>query len=472
MGFTINFYSFSKRSNSTARPGAASLSTTCEIKRGSGLLNPTIELDIGLNTAPAYNYAYIADFGARYYWVREWTFDRGLWVAQLDVDVLATAKNYIGAASLYVLRAASAYDGYIKDELYPADTGFTFSSATGSFGWSYTGGTFIVGIVSKNADFGSLKYYALTPAQMATLTTYLVNDGFSTTEQLTLDGGSVALVNSLVNPLQYFKSCIYIPIARGSLSSVLKSAGTLTVYNWDVSTITGAQCVDPDHPVYAQTVTITVADHPQVASRGAFLNDTPYTERTLYAPVFGGIQLDPGQMIDASALTLQLRVDVCTGQATLDVYADDGGNTLHQMNHLEGMVGVQINLSQVTRDWLGATESVVGGALASLANPANIGSNILNTIGNAVNAMRPKCESLGGGGSFANLYLGNAVLQNRFAHLVSDDLTEQGRPLCAVRTISTLSGYVQVMNGDISAPYTEDELDKIRTLLEGGFYYE
>ena len=79
MSITIKFYTFAKRINSTKQPtGAAALSSDCIIKRGSSIINPTIELDIGLATSPAaYNYAYIADWN-RYYWVQDWIFNERL----------------------------------------------------------------------------------------------------------------------------------------------------------------------------------------------------------------------------------------------------------------------------------------------------------------------------------------------------------------------------------------------------------
>ena len=64
------------------RPAATtpSVSYDCLVRNGTGIINPKIELDYGLTTNPSqYNYCYIADFG-RYYFIREWTFDAGLWI--------------------------------------------------------------------------------------------------------------------------------------------------------------------------------------------------------------------------------------------------------------------------------------------------------------------------------------------------------------------------------------------------------
>ena len=100
MGFTVNLYTLSKRDNSTKRPTGNGTQFSCIIKSGSGILHPTISLDLGKTNDPSqYNYAYIPDFD-RYYFIEEWYFDRALWTASLKVDVLATYKTEIGNSNL------------------------------------------------------------------------------------------------------------------------------------------------------------------------------------------------------------------------------------------------------------------------------------------------------------------------------------------------------------------------------------
>lgn len=119
MGISVNMYTFSKYANSTEQPAGAGTSFDCVLKDTSGVINPTIalKLDMSFNVS-AYNYAYIPDF-ERYYFVREWTWERGLWVASLDVDVLATYKAQIGVSTQYVLRSSLASNGKILDTIYP-----------------------------------------------------------------------------------------------------------------------------------------------------------------------------------------------------------------------------------------------------------------------------------------------------------------------------------------------------------------
>ena len=64
--FNVIFYKFDKRFNSTKRPEADALltmRTRCHILNGTGVINPKIELDIGLTENPSqYNFCFINDF--------------------------------------------------------------------------------------------------------------------------------------------------------------------------------------------------------------------------------------------------------------------------------------------------------------------------------------------------------------------------------------------------------------------------
>ena len=129
MAFRVDFYNFSKKENSTATPSANSATSfNCKLLSPSGVLSPVLEINLGVNNYPNYNYAYIPNFN-RYYWISDWVNDGPLWRCSLNVDVLASYKTAIGNTNLYVLRAANSYDGDIIDTLYPTDTDATITSS-------------------------------------------------------------------------------------------------------------------------------------------------------------------------------------------------------------------------------------------------------------------------------------------------------------------------------------------------------
>ena len=143
----INFYTFSKKENSTKRPTGAGTVLSCNIKSRSSIVNPFIEL----KTNPtAFNYCYIPSFN-RYYYISDITFDSGLWLVTCRIDVLATYKTEIGNTSMYILRSSERSNGEIVDTLFPT-TAFLMNFGVHSHGPTSQGATFLV---SKLAEFSS-----------------------------------------------------------------------------------------------------------------------------------------------------------------------------------------------------------------------------------------------------------------------------------------------------------------------------
>ena len=214
MGFTVKLYTLSKRDNSTKRPTGTGTEYSCIIKSGSGILHPTISLDLGkVNDPSQYNYAYIPNFD-RYYFIEEWYFDRALWTASLKVDVLATYKTEIGNANLYVMRCASEHDGNIIDTLYPAKSGCSFASDTKSNPWTQ-GMTYVVGVISQSATCGSQTHYGLLRSAFTGLCQWLLSDVVTEDNGFSLDDATLELQRSLVEPLQFIKTCVLLPIPIG-----------------------------------------------------------------------------------------------------------------------------------------------------------------------------------------------------------------------------------------------------------------
>lgn len=467
MGFTVTFYNFEKRNNSTKRPGsdATQTSYTCRVLNGTGIINPKIELDIGLTGNPqAFNYCYIPDF-ERYYFIREWNFDRGLWIGFLTVDVLATYKTEIGASNLYVLRSAGAYDGNVIDNFYPVKTNCDYH--TDLLNVPYTTGCYILGVVSKLGAYGSIAYYVLDSANMPRFIQGLM-DSVSVANGFSLNDASIALQTSLVDPIQYIKSVMWCPFNMSDLTYT--AATQLDIFNW---TLDNVNCGMLYGKTLTKTYTFNLTKHPDTQSRGNYVNTKPYTNITLNFPPFGNIEIDTTVTGTATTLTLQLDYDIFTGSGQLRVVCN--GIVLNQINT---QLGVPVQISQVTRDYLGAAQSIVSGVgsvvSGALTGGAGLAAGItsgINAIGNAAAAMIPRANTIGGTGNYSVLNY-QPRLDYQFFRPVEDDLAHNGRPLCQKRVLSTLSGYMLIQDGDVITDGTSTEADQIRTYLESGFYYE
>lgn len=471
MSFIVRFWQFSKKYNSTKRPAISDATEyNCVVKDGTGIINPKIVLDIGRTAEPAdFNYCRILKFN-RYYYVREWSFDKGLWTATLECDVLASYKDEIGASSLYILRAANAYNGNIVDNLYPCKTGSSFvqESITTPY---ISAGTYIVGCVSKRGDYGSIKYYALTTQEIRTLCSYLVSDVITDpANNFSLSDASAALQNSIVDPVQYIRSCVFIPLSRSDL--VTTQVNQISIFNWDVPNLTTGHELNGNRT--RKTFSVPITKHPDTNSRGNYVNAAPYTLLTLYFPPFGVIEIDTSVTCNASTLDLILDIDLLSGKGLLTIECN--GNVLSKV---ESMIGVPIQLSQVTRDYIGAVSSIAGGVAGAISGvvsggPAGIAGAIaggVGAIGNAINSLAPRAQTIGSNGGFAALS-GAAQLAHQFFRPVDDDLTHNGRPLCEKRTLSAVGDYMLIQDGDVAIDGTRTEGEQIKAYLEGGFYYE
>lgn len=465
MGFTVRLFTLSKRDNSTKRPTGNGTSFSCIIKSGSGILHPTISLDLGKTSDPSqYNYAYIPDFD-RYYFIEEWYFDRALWTASLKVDVLATYKTEIGNSNLYVLRSASEHNGDVIDTLYPAKSGCSFASVIKTNPWT-TAMTYVVGIVSQNATCGSLAHYAMGRDSFTAICQFLLSDVVTEQNGFSINDASIELQRSLVEPLQFIKSCVLLPVA---VSDTHGKSGDY-VYVWGWNTQQGGKLLD-ENTAIVKTYTFDIRKHPDTASRGNYVNSAPYTAITLTIPPFGTFDIDTSVTCNASTLDATIRIDQITGKGTLTVTCN--GIVL---NRIEAQIGIPISMSSVIRDYLGAVSNV-GGAIGGMVEGALTGgmggmiAGGLSGIGNALQSLQARANTIGTTGSYGSL-IGDFRLDHQFFRPIADDNTHNGRPLCALRTLNTLSGYMIIQDGDVAINGTSTEDAQVRNYLETGFYYE
>ena len=216
MAIPVKFYRFSKKENSTKRPVTADKTYSCTIKSESGVITPRISLNIPLTENPTiYNYAFIAEYD-RYYYVADWQWTAGLWTAMLSIDYLASWKDTIGSSSFYVLRSSAEFDKTVTDAIYPASTTVTVNTIWKQFDdWSELPtlgrGTYVVGLINdSSSDWGTIAYYALSPAQMSSIRQFMLAGA---TDWNTIGSDlDASLLKSFVDPFSYVVSCKWFPI--------------------------------------------------------------------------------------------------------------------------------------------------------------------------------------------------------------------------------------------------------------------
>lgn len=495
---TIQFFSsFKKKENSTKRPsGTVDRSLTGILKQPCSIMNPVVQIErLPSDANPCtYTYAIIPLF-QRYYFITDWVWADGLWEVHMKEDVLASFKTDIGAETEYVLRTDSTTDFNedITDTAYPATTDIITRSTqlTSVFITDVSQGCYVVGIISGGATnaIGAISYYAMTSAEFGSLKNKLFsNDNLEIMG--IIDSGGTELVTDLsqevlktmYNPYQYIVSCMWFPFGISAIPGTSYTVG-IKIGWWNYPSLSG-------YIISTQTFIMgseiySISAHPQ-ASRGSYLNFAPYTRRTLIGR-FGTVAVDNTCFEIGDNLGIEYLIDVISGQccARIMVRHTEGGVTTGKViAERSFLIGVPIQIAQVGTDYLGtavqavgAVSGTIGGAVSGFLSGGIAGaagglissalSGIYNTLGTAM----PQVETGGQNGSF--LAVNNATYcLEQFYQIVDEDIHHKGRPLCELRRLDTLTGFIMCAEGEIDISCFDDERKEIVHYLTSGFFME
>ena len=506
MAFNVIFYSFSKKENSTAVPASGGTTYSCTLKDGCSITQPTIKLNLGPTSGDpiAYTYCYIQNFN-RYYFVTDWLSDKGMWYASLNVDVLASYKTAIGNASEMIVRSSAEYDGRINDIMYPVINNQLWYSRSGSnspwwpgMRWMHRDpildpgpdyqisdyGEFIVGLlayVGANSVQGGINYVGFTPS------------GFKDFMNAVYCGGQAAagIISYLQDKADVFKLLLptlnneqalnlaYVcedPFSKyiDSITYIPKSPDFVT-YDYaplylgpDVVSL-HYRVVDPTQATHLSWACSDIPEHPQAATRGSYLNLSPYSEYFLDLPRAGVIPIDASLISDYSVLTVDLDIDLVTGQGLYTISAGDGTNVKQTVTKIYVPIGVSIKVMEGKA--AGTMLSNLGSLVSSIESRSPGG--LISTIASIEReSTTPGTGTIGEAGGYGGLYPGYPALFSHHFYVTDEDNSHNGRPLMRVRQISTIQGYVVCQHGDIDVSCTDSERTAIKGYLEKGFFYE
>lgn len=457
MQITI-YNGFSKENNSTKQPSGGT-GVSCVLKENTSVVRPVFILQgADLHT----NYVKWDD---RYYFVDDVVSIRNDAVElHCTVDPLASWKSEIGASSQYVTRSASDYDQGIIDSLYPARVFETITDTILDLGFSdgAAADNYVLGVINAaGSASGGITYYKMDASGVASLLSFLYG---GTWLDAPASEVSVELQKELVNPFQYIASIQSFPFSVASDGS-----DTIKFGYWDSGI--SADTISPAARYKNAFAGSYLPDHPQASSRGIYMNASPYTRRILHCYGFGDILLDSIDFIHNKAITLSLQVDLFNGTGKLEI-SNNGDTTLHHT--LYGQIGISIPISQVSSHTGGNPVSQIMQDLK--AGYVNFQARLQaaasgNSIGDAVSGLQPVVQSQGSQGSGV-YYTHKPHVTSKFMNLVSIDAERNGRPLMQTRTISSLSGFIQIENPDVDIPATEFERSSIMSYMQSGFFYE
>lgn len=519
--FSVKLYTFSKKPNSTKRPSDNGTAVNIVLKSPTSFLNPVLELDFGNNNPTTYNYCYIPTF-KRYYFIEDWTYTGRLWEATCNFDALASWKTNIGNSNLYVLRSKSAYNSNVIDSFYAAKANtlvygkslpqwtFNFSDPSGTGRISERDGYYVVGVLGRAFDYAADGYYDddypsdTTPYAQSGIKYYVFNANefrsfINVIYPLTGDLSSQisqtfvnATASLFTNYSDYIVSIMWFPCHPSDFTFLGKEP--LYVGFWSSGDYTGVKILRRFNRETYTTIEPYIPD----TSRGKWCGLAPFARYQVYIPFFGLFDLPPELVVQNKKFRALVRISMITGAATLKIIPYDPTATETQIERMcmpiitaSAQIGVPISMGDIKNGLnldLGSMISL-DQHRADVARTAGVknkkgvvegidAASALSSISGvslaagAVQSATTFTGSVHGtaGGFTENESIG--YVYTYYNEPVDEDLDHLGRPLCAMKVLNTLSGFIQVLDGDISIPATKQERDVIKSYLEGGFFYE
>lgn len=494
MSFTVTLYEFQKRHNSTRRPQGADIPYTGVLREPSSLITPKIAFEFDPDASPMsnswglhFNYAYIAKF-ARYYWITDWTYDGGLWVASMKVDVLATYRPQILAADAYVAYDQSANTDLVDRRLSML-TAKTIDHRTAMFsklGQGTSGGGVVIVMCTGQASTAA---FAMLPSDISTLMNNIVAWGNATfLDPSALYPGSPndtfgeALWNYLKGQSEWWKRVMINIVSNGDASENIRAAVQLPLDVADISGTTQEIYLGQYRSnVYAKRVTSRILyDECQVQIPWRYTDwrmNEPYTEIFLYIPYVGNIKMSNSVLVGETDLKVKAMVDLMSGDAIFTVHIVPSNELIASYSVNIG-AGYPIGVSNIS-----PVQSLtgVGAALGSLTAGtalSGVAGGALGAVNGIIAANTPNSSSVGGGGGGATQGLLGTCIVTVIAHntdplptdLDADDI--MGTPTMKVKSLANVRGYLETRGAAISGNMTATEHAELNALLDSGVYVE
>lgn len=486
------FWTFSKRENSTAVPTAAGTVLDVQIKEGCSLLHPVFLLYVPGNFT--WNYM---QYNGRYYKITDIvSLRQDLWQISASVDVLATYKANIQAASAFVAYDTAANTEITDKRLSTVTTSSRSESVGSAFDLIGTGYSAVVNVVGESNCCTYIMEVTDALELLNTISTW--NTNILPDENITAGADFSSVENaleSLHDMLLEFGETLTDRlikgfrqiISSGSAASCIKSAFILPIAK---NRITGQNT-----PVELGLFTSTksgiqrtnrgiqdVSTVPIPWQANDWRRNAPYHEIYLYIPFVGVVSYPASALIGCDNLVVQVAIDETAGDClvTVSTEATSAGAANHVIGQYSTNIAANfaIGSSNLTPRQLATTIAATAGtvAAAAIAPPIGLAAGMA-AISGELNAATPVPSSIGGAGGGAVLALfGYACRCMTIFHdtnvTPSSVSAIMGTPANAVKSLAGLSGYVETRGASVAGAMTETERVQINNMLDGGLYIE
>lgn len=305
--------------------------------------------------------------------------------------------------------------------------------------------------------------YALSKADMNNL----MNNYLYTTNQTIIQDIKDGIWYWGNNPIDFFIDCYYIPFSITDFYTTVNTPMKFGSYTFTGSSFSGITETDGSR-----------LDLFTASFEGVYHDWRDYTqfEYDLYLPFVGFTKLDPQKYIDR-LVKCEMSFDLTTHNVRYYLYAD-GVVT----DRIDGSVGVNIPLmaTDMVNKAKNDRQAIQGGVTGALSTADNLArGNVVGAIGSIINGMssleklqNKATESVEGGFSSAmNIYdIRYAYLKITEHQVLIPNETNllYNYPSYYMGSISSLSGYCELVNARFSSTATQPEIEEIESLLRNG----
>ena len=452
---------YSKRKNSTKQ---ANLLTGTEIDinllDASSIINPIFQTKTVPDNA---NYFYIADFN-RYYFVDVVTkISKDITEFKLEVDVMASFKSSIGSATAMILRSTTGYNVWIPDEEVYVSTEKNVIQTVDDVSVGFADGTgcYLLTVINEDGcATGFACQYFTDAAGLSNLANQLMNSSFVQDVMKYSSDVSAGIVSLKWMPIDLPTSG-FVTLSNYKVSNLQLSAAGYKITG-------GAYFLDG-----ATTIAIpwrTDKDYREAS---------PYTAAKLLIPMYGLVELNTSDLVGATNLYIQYKVDRSTGDVVVIINKDNAGQVLQT---IEFNVAVEVPVATMTRDIGGAVSSISGGVNSAIGIAAGnyIGgaAGLISAAAGFALSANGRSVSLKGSlqGKAVQAYGDKFMLFLYVPHTLdptnANFIATKGRPCQYVDTISNHSGFIRCASASVDMAGSALEKDRVNEYLNAGFYYE
>lgn len=477
---TLNLWkNFEKRKNSTKQPPGTSGSydtLSVVLKEGTSLEQPVFIIK---SNDFSYNYV---QFNSTYYYVDDIVSEKNqLLELHCSRDLLATYKAKIQAASAFVLYYTHS-NTEIADRRLSVAASQTTQRDSGNFAFLGTSHCYILTIVGEK----QINAYCLGRSDIQNLYGQDFIDAYEDSINHLPAVTGTNFADTWISFVNWYKEWLKCAAGSfnyaGTISENIKSCKILPVTTGSVGgvpntpvIIGGIDTGIKGYLINGRTMSdyVTV-DIPWQATDWRRLS--PYHEIYLYIPAVGLITLSPSDLIGKTKLTVNLTMDVLSGDAIFEVKTDGVGENGHVVYYTATNLATdfaigssQVTPAQITSALLG---TIVGAAEGTLIQPQGALS-LANSL-----TPTPMCIGQNTGGALLGLSNPQTVTCYTIYHAPtaapSNPRAIQGEPFNAVMSLGSVptNGYVQTSGASVEVGAFGNDKDIINSYLNGGIYIE